>query len=399
MATSNQLYANQLVGHLIGLQRMGSGITQRLIRILNRTDRRLELLLRQRLSVLEERGGLFDEAGDRELVSILRAVNRLRSGNISVFRDRLIEELMGVMAHEVDYNIAAVNNALPFSTALAAVEPQRFTAVLRTKIFPFNLPPRQRRSLRRWIDTLQPAELRRIQATVQTGFTTGQTTDDIVRQIVGTRANQFRDGIIQQTRANAATIVRTSTNVMAQEARNLFFRQNNLAKEEVWTAVLDGRTTFVCMSRDGEVRPFGGWQARYPAHFGERSTIIPILDGVGIIGDRPTITDTRNRRRREIDFRRIARETNRTVPQVRRAWADRNVGRAPPEVNFERWLRDQPQSFQREYLGATRFRLFNQGGLRADQLVDRSGNTYTLKQLVDNDRASFVRAGINPDNF
>jgi hypothetical protein len=127
--------------------------------------------------------------------------------------------------------------------------------------------------------------------------------------------------------------------------------------------------------------------------------MVGYIDGVGLLGNRPFVVDTRNRRRREIDFRAEAKRTGKSIQDIRREWSDRNVGRVPAATTYQDFLKRQPASFQDDVLGRTKGKLFRDGGLTVDQFVDRAGNELTLDQLAATKPEAFVKAGLDPEAF
>lgn len=125
-----------------------------------------------------------------------------------------------------------------------------------------------------------------------------------------------------------------------------------------------------------------------------RSVMVAILDGEGLIGRRPSVVDVRTAARRELDFRKIARETGRPIQEVRAEWAREAVGQVPSETTYNQWLKRQKATFQDEVLGRTRGRLFRKGDLDVQQFVDRFGNELTLEQLRQTLPQAFELAGV-----
>lgn len=163
----------------------------------------------------------------------------------------------------------------------------------------------------------------------------------------------------------------------------------------------------ICRARDGKVAPVGDKPlpegaerlvpagARPPAHLQCRSLLIAIFDGDALLGDRPFVRTTQRYGAREVDFRREARRSGRTVRQVRREWTDRNVGTVAAKTTYGPWLRRQPAAFQDEVLGKTKGALFRRGGLEIDKFVDRVGNELSLSQLAARHPSAFLEANID----
>lgn len=406
MATVNEDYTDLMIGHQIGIQRYGGGIVNDLIPILEQSKNAEERLLMQHIAAIEARGGIFDLQSEKQLEELMVAYRELVGQNFDEFEKRLVSEMETLMQYEMDYQQTALSKVIPFTVTYATVDPERTAEAIASLTYPNNLPVYQRKNLSGWIDSMEEAQARRTLSMIATGFATGQTSQQIVQNIMqaGSRL----------TRSHAETIVRTSTATMAQAARNNFFAANeDISKEDVWRSVLDGRTTLICFGRDGKVKPRGYWQKRYPAHMGERSTIIALIDGVGIIGTRPSVRDTRTRKKREIDFRQAAKEkvginrwqkmTNEqrqgAIRRERNRWAKEVIGTSPNDVTMENWLKKQPVDFQKEYLGPTRYALFTKGGLKAGDFADINGDIYSLAELARRDRQAFINAGLDPNQF
>jgi len=139
--------------------------------------------------------------------------------------------------------------------------------------------------------------------------------------------------------------------------------------------------------------------ARPPAHMACRSLMTAVIDDVGVVGQRPFVTDTRTRVKREVDFRKIAKEQGRTISSVRKQWAKDNIGVVPAKTTYNQFLKRQSAGFQNDVLGKTKGKLFRQGKLSVDEFVDRRGNEFTLAQLAETKPEAFTAAGLDPALF
>jgi hypothetical protein len=100
-----------------------------------------------------------------------------------------------------------------------------------------------------------------------------------------------------------------------------------------------------------------------------------------------------------VDFRAQARATGKPIQQVRREWADANIGQVSGDVTYQQWLGRQPAAFQESVLGTTKAKLFREGGMRLDQFVDANGRGYTLSELARTRPGTFRDAGLSPGDF
>ena len=167
----------------------------------------------------------------------------------------------------------------------------------------------------------------------------------------------------RRTKRQAETIVRTTINHMASTARDMTIKENaDLIKEVRWISTLDGRTSTVCAGRDQRVYPIDKGP-RPPAHYGCRSTVIPIVN------------------------------SRYTIPGIKGERASMD-GPVDAKTTYNSWLKRQPVEFQDEVLGATRAKLFRDGGLHLSKFTDERGITYTLEQLKRLYPIETQRAGI-----
>lgn len=184
----------------------------------------------------------------------------------------------------------------------------------------------------------------------------GETVDQMVRRVRGSRAGGFRDGIMQTTRRQASALVRTSVNAIGNQARAAVYAANaDLITAQVHSSVLDSRTTLQCASRDGlawdnDKKPIGH-RVPYqvpPIHVNCRSVLLPRIG-----------TATR-------------------IPG-QRASAD---GPVPASRTFETWLKGKSVAEQNEILGAGRAGLWREQKLTLSQLLDFKGEPLSLAELA-----------------
>ena len=179
------------------------------------------------------------------------------------------------------------------------------------------------------------------------GITLGDTTQAIAKRV---------DGLIRNLMKRQITsLVSTIINHISSNTRSELYKTNKrLVDKYEWVATLDGRTTFICMSRDGKIYTVGSGPMP-PAHFGCRSTTIPKIKkefdlGLDVEGDRPAV-------------------------------GSNGVERVSANTTYGGWLKRQNREFIDEALGIERSKLFRSGKLTLDKFVDPTGRVYTLSQL------------------
>jgi hypothetical protein len=185
-----------------------------------------------------------------------------------------------------------------------------------------------------------------IRNTVQAGFVNGQTAEEIVRSLRGTRAANFTDGLFNRARTALETTVRTALSHAAEYTSAAFHALNSdIVRAVVWLSVLDSATSSWCIARAGKRytadaahRPIGhnyDWGAgpgRY--HYNCRSTFAPLVAG--------------------------------EVPNANR---------------FADWLKKQPAKVQDDVLGPTRGNMYRSGQVGVEGFLNNKGKLLTLEQL------------------
>lgn len=398
----NDDYFDAALRHQIDLRRYSAGLTKKLAKLLEDADRDLVAMLRDRLARFE--GKPIDFTSERWM-TLLEDIRAARTVVLKEYNALAQRDLIALGQIEADHEVEAFRDSITFDVNFATVAADQLKAIIKDKPFEGHL-------LKAWFKGLQQADADRLVRAVQLGMTNGETIDQLVRRVVGTRAAKYADGILATTRRNAQAIVRTAVNHVSNTAREYVWDANSdIITCLVVVATLDGRTTAVCRARDGHGTPIGandlppGMQplippgVRPPFHMGCRTCMVAYLSGVGLLGNRPTVSDTRTRREREIDFRKMARESGKPIQEVRKDWADANVGTTPSKTTYQEFMARQTNAFQEEVLGKTKAKLFRDGGLPLDQFVDREGNELTLSQLAARKPGAFKAAGLDPAKF
>lgn len=402
MPTANEELRDASLRHQIALRRYSTGLVKRIAAILERADADLTLKLRERLAKFEGKPIDFTSERWKELI---KDIGDMRAAAMTEFKDLTRSELAALAGIEAAKEAAIIAASVPFDLLLASVPADQLRAIATSRPF-------QGRFLREWFQAIERGDQARLQQALQLGMVEGESTNDIVRRVVGTKAAGYSDGILAISRRDAESVVRTAVNHVSNSARESVWEANeDIIQCRIWSSTLDGRTSPICRARDGRGAPVGNnplppgilplvpKNARPPAHIRCRSTTIAYIDGVGLVGNRPYVRDTRTRDVREVDFRKLAKQKGMTVADVRRAWAEANIGRVPAGTTYQDFLGRQSAKFQDEVLGPTRGRLFRSGGLKLDQFVDRSGTELSLAQLAATKPEAFTRAGLDPAKF
>jgi len=168
----------------------------------------------------------------------------------------------------------------------------------------------------------------------------------MTQRVRGTSDNRFQDGLMGRARQDATRLLTTQMTNTVGEARVAVAEANAQRMVLLHQSVRDGRTSFICIARDGkrftadaDHTPIGHslpYLQGVPYHPNCRSDIVTVLEDGGSV-QRETMTQ---------------------------------------------WLRRQGSALQDEVLGPTRARMFREGKIGASSLISSlSGTPLSLEEL------------------
>jgi len=313
---------------------------------------------------LGQRGAdLEGTARSARLDQLLRDLGRISDQASDQMTGMVRDQLRDLAAYEGGFMYTAVRALLPVTVSLTTVAPVQLWSAVTTRPF-------DGRVLEQWFTDYSANQKNRINEAVRMSVVEGETVDQTIRRIRGTKALGFKDGVVQGiTRRGAEALARTAVNHVVTTARSATIQENqDVVKGEAWRSTLDGKTSEICIARDGKVYKVGVGP-RPPAHPNCRSTIVPVLKSWKELG---------------INLK--------EAPEGTRASLN---GQVPASETYQTWLKRQPRSFQDDVLGPTKAELFRTGGLSVDKFVDeQAGRGYTIDQLRAKHPEAFNRAGL-----
>jgi len=224
--------------------------------------------------------------------------------------------------------------------------------------------------LKSWFDGIAQGSANAIVKHIRQGIVVGESTDKIVRKILGDRASQGAfEGTARSVKSDAQAVVRTAINETSATAKERVYAANTDVIGFVQiVATLDERTTDICKAQDGKVYPVNSGP-RPPFHFNCRTTTVPITRSWKELKAQATS---------KADMVALGKLTD--TPAGARASMQ---GEVPGTQTYETWLRTQPASFQDDVLGAGRAEIFRSGKLPLSRFVDYSGKRLNLAQLQE----------------
>lgn len=359
-ATVNEQLLHEAIAHAVALQRYNTGALRQLIAILNKSSTNIASSLAAALQRLPPESFTV-----QRLDSLLASVRQMNAAAYEQLANGLAAQMRALTAVELGYQAKLFTAIVPpqvlISFPLGQVNAEQVYAAAMARPF-------QGQLMREWASSQATQAITRLRNTVRSGYVEQKTTDQIVRDVRGTRAAGYEDGVMAVDRRNAEALVRTALGHTAAFARNSFMRENDdLIKEVEWVSTLDTRTTETCILRDGLLyenddthAPVGhtyAWGAGPgQIHWNCRSTSVPVVKSFAELG---------------LDLAEFNPGT--------RASMD---GQVPAGMSYGVWLAKQSAARQDDVLGPTRGRLFRSGKLDVSQFANAKGRWLTLDQLA-----------------
>jgi len=353
MPSANEELRAAAVRHAVYLSRFQSGAAAKIIATLDAADKDIIKQIARR--------GSSDRFTDRRLKALLVSIKRIIDESHVAFSAAMRKELRALASYEVGYQAKTIIGAAGFDPGIVRPSLATVYSAALSK-------PLQGRILNDWSRALPVDKARAVEAAIRMGIVEGESLQQIVQRVRGTKSAGYKDGVLAIHRRHASAVVKTATNHVTTVARDHLYQSNlDVVKEWQFVATLDTRTTEECASLDGKTFKVGSGP-QPPRHFNCRSTTTPVLKSWKELG--------------------IPAEE---LPPGTRASMN---GQVPATMTYQSWLKGQPASVQREVLGANRYKLFSQGGLQLDRFVDSTGRKYTLVELARRESKAWKAAGL-----
>jgi SPP1 gp7 family putative phage head morphogenesis protein len=344
--TVNDTLVDEFIRHQVYLERLKAGQVLDLQQFLQALQDDVSAVLGKRLSDVTTQGTV----NTQRLQQLLQEIKAISDDVAKNLQAAVVEQGKQLAAYESGWTLTTFQSVMPVTVDFNTVSPTLLWAAV-------NARPFEGRHLSQWFKDYTVNQQQKIVGAVRMSVIEGETIDQTIRRLRGTRAGGYRDGVVQGlVRRSAEALARTSIGHITQMARQATFEANSDVLQGLkWHSVLDSRTSLICISRDGKVYALDQGP-RPPAHPNCRSSMVPVVKSWQALG---------------LDLK--------EAPPGTRASLN---GQVPATLTYAEWLKRQPATFQDDVLGKTRGDLFRSGKLTVDQFVDaNTGRGYTLAEL------------------
>ena len=200
---------------------------------------------------------------------------------------------------------------------------------------------------------------------------------DTVAKLIGTKQLNYKDGLNYRNYLDTDANLKTALASLADESYNSVFGLNkNYVKGYRWDAILDGRTSQICLNLNSKVWFYNEpgkstlpGEIYPPAHYRCRSVATPIIASWKELG----LNDTK--------------ENRELYPEYEKS-----------EYNYSDWFEKQSASIQKKLIGVTRYNMYKEGSVSTGKFLDLITNPntmqlYTLKELIQRNGENLKEIG------
>lgn len=348
MPSVNDELQDRAIRHALAINSYANGLSDKNVRLLNSADADLLEKLAGRLALINERGFDTGNKTTERLRKLLEEIKLINSAVYERIETTLVDELSDFGTAEAGFQKASIDTTLGVELGTGLPSPARLRAIVTET-------PIQGSLLSSWVEGMSSGRVQRIEQQIRLGMVGSETTDQIVARIRGTKALQYRDGVLDISRRSAQSMVRTAVSHVSNVAAQDTWKANaHLVKGWQFLATLDGRTTVTCAGLSGSFHPIGEGPIP-PRHIRCRSVSVPVTKSFKELG---------------VDAKEL--------PKGTRASMD---GQVAADTTFSDFLKRKGDGFQDQVLGKARAQMWRDGKLDLRDFIKSDGTVLTLDQL------------------
>ncbi len=240
-----------------------------------------------------------------DLITELEGVAKVQAGFIEGQLKKSIPKGMAQkITDQIGYSVRSVAVSPSFAKSVVSTDPTAINlAVLKSELAgtkapqgTFKLTAKEGQTItlpngntvKKSFLGIAQAEAKRLNQVVRSGLLSGETTTDIVKELVGNLRKDQKGSLSQLLAQGGAatksannqvmTIVRTTVNQVTNTASQTVYKANpDVTEEYRYVATLDSRTSPVCRDLDGQIFKYNQGPVP-PQHFGCRSTTVAVVN-------------------------------------------------------------------------------------------------------------------------
>lgn len=214
----------------------------------------------------------FAEMPKKELNAILSKINTQIRTKVNKFRTVTVSALKTIMSADIFVTTSVMSRLTRSRVTLtgASTSRRKLWASLTNNIIP-GLGETMPQAIMTYFRSVYEG----LSKSIKGSFADNVTISEAIKRITGTKANNWKDGIMRKMFVNfgalADTVIQTISNTITAFFGKLF------TKTYEWVSVIDSATTDVCRSRNGRIYEYGKGPMP-PAHYRCRSRVRPVFN-------------------------------------------------------------------------------------------------------------------------
>lgn len=340
----------------INNMRHSNKVTRDIIALLNDAD--AEILAKL------EKWGDSQRFSPARLRALLKEIRAMVSESYAGAHEQIKGDMAAFADHVAVDTASMIATQAPIAYNVVKATSEQLAAIVDTT--PVTVGPEKKLLLEEVFSSLASGKEEDIRGAIRLSMVEGESIGDMTKRLRGTRAAQFKDGVLEVSRRHAETMVRTIVNSTSNHAMQAVYKANEaVVKGWRYLSTLDGRTSLTCRTLANTFWNVGEGPIP-PNHPGCRSVAIPELK----------------------TFRELGLDIDDMPPSVR---ASKN-GPVDSSITMDAWMRTQSKADIVDMLGPTRAKLFLDGKLDIQKFATSKGEVYTLSKLKQKNAAAFAKA-------
>jgi len=290
-------------------------------------------------------------------IRLMRLQEEIRRGlSIEKITSETMAQLTAIASNTVQAAFDELTEALPVNFGLTMPGPNMLNAIIFEQ--PFN-----GKIMSEWFSQLGETVQSDIFEAFRVGMIEGKNIPQMANDLLAKNYDAFTTGGVNKAVNNAKAVARTAANYVSNQSRLAFAVENSdVIKGVEYIAVLDDRTSEICMLLHGTVYPVNDIGAVPPQHYNCRSTMGYVTKS----------------------WDELEMEGNEIVKQqaFRPEGSTRMDGVIERPESFDDWIKTQSPERQNKLLGPVRAELYRSGAIPdISGFAAADGSFATLKDL------------------
>lgn len=237
--TANTKIADGIQAHSIDLERFSVDLQNRILPVLDRLERSLTA----EVAEIDPTAGTTPTNKQKRLKALLEQTRGTISTSYQSIKKTVGDDLQDIAKLSDTAGRKIVNDAVGVEIMTVAIAPEQLRALADGTLV-------QGAIVKEHWDRQSEDLRRKFQDRVQDGFLRGEPSTEIINRVRGTKARNYDDGIMKTSKMAASTLVRTSVQTVANDARLEVFRANgDSIKYLQHLSTLDNKTSVSCRAR------------------------------------------------------------------------------------------------------------------------------------------------------